>query len=70
MSANSRSLKSYGVSTVVVLVAWLTALVAGRLPEPLHQGIAAGTLNKQAAALNRQAVDLNAKVSVRTAGSA
>lgn len=31
----------YGVSTIVVLIAWLTALVAGRLPEPLHHGFTA-----------------------------
>jgi hypothetical protein len=31
----------YGVSTIVVFIAWLTALVAGRLPASLHQAFAA-----------------------------
>jgi len=31
----------YGVSTIVIFIAWLTALVAGRLPASLHQAFAA-----------------------------
>lgn len=31
----------YGVSTIIGLIAWLTALVAGRLPGSMHQGFAA-----------------------------
>ena len=31
----------YGVLTIVILIAWLTALVAGKLPASLHQAFAA-----------------------------
>jgi len=31
----------YGVLSIVILIAWLTALVAGKLPAPLHQAFAA-----------------------------
>ena len=31
----------YGILTIVILIAWLTALVAGKLPSSLHQAFAA-----------------------------
>jgi hypothetical protein len=34
-------LLTFGFTTIVVFIAWLTALIAGRLPAPLHQAFAA-----------------------------